>query len=91
MYMRAYASTTGDSFKLIEKFVQVHKCHRSILDQDDGHLVSQTKKIEELQKRINELRAEERTVERIKREKEEVKAKGEAAAASGMEIESGEE
>ena len=37
-YMQAYANTYGGSHVLIEKFVQIRKCHRNILDQETAYL-----------------------------------------------------
>ena len=36
--MQAYANTYGGSHVLIEKFVQIRKCHRNILDQETAYL-----------------------------------------------------
>lgn len=38
MYMAAYMDNSGGSFHLIEKFVQLKKCHRNILDQEVAYL-----------------------------------------------------
>ena len=37
-YMQAYTNKYGESHVLIEKFVQIRKCHRTILDQETAYL-----------------------------------------------------
>ena len=40
LYMKVYASDSGESQVLIEKYVKLHKCHRNILDQETSYLES---------------------------------------------------
>ena len=53
-YMQAYLSEAGDSHLLIEKFVQIHKCHRNILDQETAYLEKILKEIGEHVKEVNQ-------------------------------------
>ena len=55
--MRAYASDAGDSHKLIEKYVKIHKCHRNILDQEAAYLKKTLREIEGHVEEIKEERA----------------------------------
>ena len=48
---------SGGSHLLIDKFVNIHKCHRNILDQEDAWLERQVVKIEQHTADVVEKRA----------------------------------
>ena len=54
--MQAYANKYGGSHVLIEKFVQIRKCHRNILDQETAYLERAIAMIEEHDREVKEER-----------------------------------
>ena len=51
-YMQAYATKYDASHMLIEKFVQIRKCHRNILDQETVYLERAMAMIEEYDREV---------------------------------------
>ena len=56
-YMRAYNDGAGSSHILIEKYVQLNKCHRNILDQDKAYLERIMVKIEQHEEDVRQEKA----------------------------------
>ena len=53
-YMRAYTNEYGGSHVLIEKFVQIQKCHRNIVDQETAYLEREIVGIEKHMREVKE-------------------------------------